>query len=81
MYVHDKDIHSTVTQQYQPPSDTCTRARPSRGVVQGAGSRMGRVWKLGLCSCMVQAMLEAVYAVWVCFWLQYALKCKVNIVS
>ena len=23
MYVHHKDIHSTVTQQYQPPSDTC----------------------------------------------------------
>ena len=21
--------------------------------------------------CMVQAMLEAVYAIWVCFWLQY----------
>ena len=37
VYVHDKDIHSTVTQQYQPPSDTCTRVRPSRGVVQGAG--------------------------------------------
>ena len=46
VYVHHKDIHSTVTQQYQPPSDTCTRARPSRGVVQGAGSRMGRVWKV-----------------------------------
>ena len=46
MYVYHKDIHSTVTQQYQPPSDTFTRARPSRGVVQGAGSRMGRVWKV-----------------------------------
>ena len=23
---------------------------------------------------VVQAMLEAVYAVWVCFWLQYVLK-------
>ena len=36
----------------------------------------GHVWKSveGLCSCMVQAMLEAVYAVWVCFWLQYVLK-------
>ena len=30
----------------------------------------------GLCSCMVHASyaIEAVYAVWVCFWLQYVLK-------
>ena len=58
VYVHHKDIHSTVTQQYQPPSDTCTRARPSRGVVQGAGVTYGKSVE-GLCSCGS----EAVYAV------------------
>ena len=73
MYVHHKDIHSTVTQQYQPPSDTCTRGQTFQGCGTGGGVTYGKSVE-SLCSCMVQAMLEAVYAVWVCFWLQYILK-------
>ena len=70
MYVHHKDIHSTVTQHYQPPSDTCIRARPSRGVVQGAGSRMGIVWKVyvHVCSSYARSSLciFGVFPVTVC---------------
>ena len=65
-HVYHKDTHSTVTQQYQPPSDT--RTTPFMVWYRGRGHVEC------ICSCMVQAMLESVYAVWVCFWLQYVLK-------